>query len=108
MQTPCLLSLKLHAKLPEILWDMNHGGCSFAEFNLFHNTGFKSVILGIYYFLDNVRYWAGLAELCLSIRLHLQFSCDSLHSTKAGLEDIRVALDCDVPLCLEILWKAWV
>lgn len=62
---------EMHAKLPEILWDMNHGGCSFAEFNLFHNTGFKSVVLGIYCFLENVRYWAGLAELWLSIRLHL-------------------------------------
>ena len=74
-------------------------GVPFTEFNLFHNTfRFESVILGIYYFLESVRYWAGLTELWLSIRLHLRFSCDSLYSTKARLEDIRVTLDCVVQL----------
>ena len=76
---------------------MYHGGCPFTELNLFHNTfGFESVILGSYCFLESIRYWAGLVELWLGIWLHLQFSCDSLNSTKARLEDIRVTLDCVV------------
>jgi len=70
--------------------------------------GFESVILGIYCLLESVRYWAYLAELWLSIRLHLQFSCDFLNSTEARLEDIRVTLDCGGQLCLDILWEAWV
>ena len=56
------------------LWNMNNEGCLSTEFDLFHNTfGFESVILGIYYFLESVRYWACPAELWLGIRLHLQY-----------------------------------
>ena len=88
---------------------MNQGSCPFTEFDLFHSAfGLESVILGIYSFLESVRYWAGLAELWLGIRLHLQFSCDFLNSTKARLENIRVTLDSVVLLCLDIVCEAWV
>ena len=78
---------------------MDHGGYPFTKFYLFHNTfRFESVILGIYCLLESVRYRAGLAELWLGIRLHLQFSCDSRYSTKAIFKNIRVTLDCVVQL----------